>query len=97
MQLPKPITNPWFKPKTIGWGWVPNNRNGWLMIFIFIIFVAINVSCYVIIAEYTDRIVAKFDDLTWMIIFYSTIQLICNFILAIIALITITRLTSSQK
>jgi hypothetical protein len=97
MLLPKPITNLWFKPKTIGWGWVPNNRNGWLVIFIFIIFVAINVSCYVFVAEYTDRLVAKFDDLTWMIIFYSTIQLICNFVLAIVALVAITKLTNSLK
>jgi hypothetical protein len=97
MQLPPNLTTPWFKPKTIGWGWVPNNRNGWLVIFIFIIFVAINVSCYVFISEYTDRLVDKFDDLSWMIIFYSTIQLIVNSILAITALLTITNLTSSKN
>jgi hypothetical protein len=94
---PNPITNPWFKPKTIGWGWVPNNRNGWLVILIFIIFVAINVACYVFVAEYTNRLVTKFDDLALMIIFYSTIQFVCNFVLAIVALVTITKLTSSLK
>jgi hypothetical protein len=97
MKLTNPITDPWFRPKKIGWGWVPNNRNGILVTLGFVIFVAVNVTCYVFVAEYTDKVVAKFDDLTWMIIFYSTIQLVCNFILAIIVLITITKLTSSTK
>jgi hypothetical protein len=97
MQLPTQIQDPWFKPKTIGWGWVPANAKGWLVILTFVIFVAVNVLCYVIISDYTDKVVARFDDLTWMIIFYSTIQFISNFVLALIALITITRLTSSTK
>jgi hypothetical protein len=97
MNLPNPIKTPWFKPKSIGWGWAPANSQGWSVIFTFVVFVAINVSCYILIREYTERIVTKFDDLTWMIIFYSTIQFISNFILAIIALITITKLTSSTK
>jgi hypothetical protein len=97
MNLPNPIKTPWFKPKTIGWGWVPANTKGWLVILTFVTFVAINVSFYLIIREYTDKIVARFDDLTWMIIFYSTIQFISNFLLAIIALITVAKLTSSTK
>jgi uncharacterized membrane protein len=97
MQTPNQIQDPWFKPKTIGWGWVPANYKGWLVILAFVIFVAVNVSSYILIKEKVDIVVAKFDDLNWMIIFYSTIQLIFNFILAILALITITKLTASKN
>jgi hypothetical protein len=97
MQLPNQIQDPWFKPKKIGWGWVPSNYKGWLVILAFVSFVVINVICFSVIRDYTIKVVAKFDDLTWMIIFYSTIQFISNFILATIALITVTKLTSSKN
>jgi trehalose-6-phosphate synthase len=95
------IQDPWFKPKTIGWGWVPANYKGWLVILAFVIFIAVNFYSYIlikeIIKEKVDTVVNKFDDLSWMIIFYSTIQLAVNSILAVIALLTITNLTSSKK
>jgi hypothetical protein len=98
MQTPNQIQDPWFKPKTIGWGWVPANTKGWLVILAFVIFTAINVSTCILLQEKGYKVLTKFvDNGGSSIIFYSTVQLVCNFILAIIALITITKLTSSTK
>jgi hypothetical protein len=97
MKSPTPITDPWFKPKTIGWGWTPANTKGWLVMLVTVIFIFVNVAAYMLIKERTDIVVAKFDDHSWLIIFYSTIQLIVNCILAFAALLTITKLTSSKN
>ena len=34
--------NYWFKRKLYGWGWIPAKIEGWIVVFIFIVFIAIN-------------------------------------------------------
>lgn len=32
----------WFKRKLYGWGWTPATREGWLVMFVFVVLVALN-------------------------------------------------------
>lgn len=32
----------WFKRRLYGWGWVPATKEGWFVVFIFIVFVLLN-------------------------------------------------------
>jgi hypothetical protein len=97
MQLPTPITNPWFKPKTYGWGWTPANLKGWLTTIALVIFIFANTASYIQINEKPNLPIDKLEDYFWMVNFNSTIQLIINSFLALTGLLTITKLTSSKK
>ena len=51
MNLPNPIINPWFNHKTLGWGWTPENSRGPIVVLAVMIFIAVNISAYILIKE----------------------------------------------